>query len=81
VHEGVFLLVAPPARLAYTWQWTAGPLSRVDTLVEVSFDPDGDGTLVTVSHSKFETAHVSDAHGAGWAEALERLAQRPAPPA
>jgi hypothetical protein len=57
-------------------------LTDVRTLpAGVSFDPDGDGTLVTVSHSKFETAHVSDAHGAGWAEALERLAQRPAPPA
>lgn len=73
VHEGVFLVVDPPRRLVYTWQWTAGPLSRVETLVELSFDPDGTGTRVSVSHTKFESAGESSAHGAGWTDAFERL--------
>jgi len=73
VHEGHVLVVQPPERLAYTWRWTEGPLSRVETLVDISFQADGTGTTVTVSHTKFVSADEAGAHRQGWTEAFDRL--------
>lgn len=71
-HTGVFLRVAPPSELVYTWRWTEGPLGRGETLVELSFEPDHGGTLLKLRHSRFASDAERDRHG-GWADALERL--------
>lgn len=73
-HEGRFLEVDPPRRLVYTWQWTAGPLSRVETLVELTFAGESGGTLVTVSHSRFGSDVECDLHADGWDDTFVRMA-------
>lgn len=72
-HEGQFLEVDPPHRLVYTWRWTAGPLARVESLVELTFTSESTGTLVTVCHSRFASDTESDAHATGWRDTLERV--------
>jgi hypothetical protein len=42
--------------------------------VEVSFTPDGEGTLVRLSHSRLPNAGAVAFHRAGWGHYLERLA-------
>jgi uncharacterized protein YndB with AHSA1/START domain len=52
---GTVLAWDPPRRIALSWsingEWASDPdhASRID----VSFEPDGDGTTVTVEHSQF----------------------------
>ena len=72
-HEGVFLEVVPPARLSYTWRWTMGPLDGADTLVELTFVPEGQGVTVRLAHSRFASQVECDRH-VGWAQSLEALA-------
>jgi uncharacterized protein YndB with AHSA1/START domain len=72
-HEGRFLEVAPPHRLCYTWQWTEGPMSTVETLVALSFDAVPGGTRVTVSHSCFVSDAECDAHTIGWTDTFDRV--------
>jgi uncharacterized protein YndB with AHSA1/START domain len=73
-HGGRFLEVDPPHRLVYTWQWTEGPLSRADTLVELTFERVAGGTLLTVRHSRFVSDSECGAHHSGWADTFDRLA-------
>lgn len=72
-HEGRFLEVDPPRRLVYTWQWTDGPLARVETLVELTFADASGGTLVTVSHSRFVSDVECELHVDGWDDTFARL--------
>lgn len=72
-HEGRFLEVDPPRRLVYTWQWTDGPLSRAETLVELEFDATPDGTVLTVRHSRFLNDAECNAHVVGWTDTLDRV--------
>ena len=69
--SGVYTEVDRPRRLAFTWNWEdeGEPESVVEDTVVVTFEPDGDGTVVTVAHTS--TAHVPEGvRGAG----LERRA-------
>ena len=66
----------PPARVAFTWRqgtWT------VDTLVEIWFAAEGDGTRVTLEHTGWEALgeRARDLHGrygGGWETILSRYA-------
>lgn len=75
--SGVYTEVDRPSRLAFTWNWEdeGEPESVVedteDTVV-VTFEPDGDGTVVTVAHTS--TAHVPEGVAEqGWSDVLDRL--------
>jgi uncharacterized protein YndB with AHSA1/START domain len=83
---GRYLIVRPPERLVFTWQWQAseapgGAAPRhvpadavgVETLVTVDFAPRPDGTLLTVTHQHFKTDSEAERHSAGWTGALDRL--------
>ena len=78
----------PPARIAFTWQISAQRVPQPDpsqaSLVEVRFEPDGDGaTRVTLAHRHF-SRHGEGAEGyeaamsspQGWPLLLERFAGR-----
>jgi uncharacterized protein YndB with AHSA1/START domain len=72
--SGVFLEVDPPRRLVFTWNWEddSGPEAVVEDVVVVTFEPDGDGTHVTVAHTS--SAHARDgAAEQGWSDVLGRL--------
>ncbi len=70
---GVYTEVDPPRRLAFTWVWQdAGePVSVEDTVV-VTFEPDDEGTRVTVAHTSSEHLPGGGAEQ-GWSDVLDRL--------
>jgi uncharacterized protein YndB with AHSA1/START domain len=72
-HAGVVLRVEAPTTLAYTWRWVEGPLSPVETLVELEFHEDAGGVVVDLCHSRFENQAECDRH-VGWGQSLDALA-------
>ncbi len=65
----------PPNRLAFTW--TEKDWVGASTVVKVQFEPDGQGTRVTLVHEGFD--RVPDGEGqrsgydAGWGDLLSKL--------
>jgi uncharacterized protein YndB with AHSA1/START domain len=71
--SGVYTEVDPPHRLVFTWVWQDDrePESGEET-VEVTFEPDGEATAVTVEHTSAE--HVPDGGAEqGWSDVMDRL--------
>ena len=58
-------------RLVYDWAWRGTP-ERV-SLVTVTFKPDGDGTLFTLTHEQFFDETARDRHNQGWDVVLDKL--------
>jgi len=57
--------------LVYDWAWRGTP-DRV-SLVTVTFKPDGDGTLFTLTHEQFFDEQARDRHNQGWEAVLAKL--------
>jgi uncharacterized protein YndB with AHSA1/START domain len=75
---GEYREIRRPERVAYTWAWESNEdamAGSADTLVEVDFAEDGDGTLVTLTHSGFAGAEIAGMHEQGWNGTLESLAR------
>ena len=72
--SGEYTEVVPPRRLVFTWRWQdeGEAASEVEDHVVVTFEPDGDGTLVTVAHTSAEHAPDGGAEQ-GWNDVLDRL--------
>lgn len=73
--EGRFVELDPFERVVFTWGWASSPLSSLppgSTVVTVHFRPDGDGTLVTLTHDALPQSE-RDIHEAGWSLYLDRL--------
>jgi uncharacterized protein YndB with AHSA1/START domain len=73
--RGEFLEVTPPRRVVFTWGFEnssvgVGPGS---TTVEVTLEPDGDGTRLQLVHRDLPADARGD-HDEGWTLMLERLA-------
>ncbi len=68
---GTIREVVPNAKLVYTWAWQSTP--ERELLVTVLFKPDGDGTLLTLTHEQFVDAEARDRHQHGWDGALDKL--------
>jgi uncharacterized protein YndB with AHSA1/START domain len=67
--SGVYQEVVPDRKLAFTWNW-AGPPER-ESVVTVHLKPDGDGTLLTLTHQVVDdTMHD---YFRGWTGALDKL--------
>jgi glutathione S-transferase len=76
---GRITVFEPPERVAFTWRH---PAWNTDTLVEVRFIPEGDGTRVTLEHRGWESAGEPgrrgyDEFGRGWEVVLSRYAAGP----
>ena len=73
-HEvrGVYREVVSPRRLSFTWTW-AGPQER-QSLVTVALEPDGDATLLRLTHEQIVDDPVHD-YRRGWIGALDKLEQ------
>ena len=71
---GRFEEVDFPSKLRFTWGWEPAQFQvpAESSAVEVLFTPDGDGTLVRLSHSRLPEDAVAF-HGAGWRHYLKRL--------
>jgi len=74
-HEvgGVYREMVPNARLVFSWAWHSTPERQ--SVVTVSLKPDGDGTLLTLTHEQFFDSAARDGHQRGWNGALEKLAR------
>src|SRR5436309_1151947 len=74
VTSGELVELDPPRRLAFTWGWEGGGLVPPgSSTVEVELTPDGDGTLVRLTHRGLPE-EMRDVHGDGWDRFLPRLA-------
>jgi len=72
---GEFVEVAPPHRVVFTWGFD-GPdpfVAAGSTRVEVTLQPDDDGTLLTLLHHGLADG-ARDPHADGWTHYLARLA-------
>jgi uncharacterized protein YndB with AHSA1/START domain len=73
--EGNFVVLDPFERIVFTWGWASSPLSTLppgSTVVTVELRPDGDGTLVTLTHASLPEDEQA-IHEAGWSLYLDRL--------
>lgn len=75
VISGEFLEVLPYSRIVFTWGVEADdtPVPPGSSVVEVSFIPDGEGTLVRLVHRGLPTPESIRQHADGWDHYLSRL--------
>src|ERR1700733_5140803 len=69
--SGVYREVVPNEKLVFTWAWKSTP--ERESLVTVLIKPDGDGSLLTLTHEQFFDEDVRDRHQQGWAGALDKM--------
>ena len=70
---GVYREVVPNEKLVFTWAWKSTP--ERESLVTVLIKPDGEGSLLTLTHEQFFDEDVRDRHQQGWAGALDKMEQ------
>lgn len=75
VARGEYVELEPPNRVVFTWGWEGGesPVPPGSSTVEVELIPEGDGTLVRLTHRDLPVAS-RDPHRMGWEHYLSRLA-------
>jgi uncharacterized protein YndB with AHSA1/START domain len=69
--SGVYREVIPNEKLVFTWAWKTTP--ERESLVTVLLKPDGDGTLLTLTHEQFFDDEARDRHQGGWNGALDKM--------
>ena len=78
VARGEYLEVDPPHRVVFTWGWEGGEAEHAvppgSSRVEVTLEPDGEGTLVRLRHHDLPDEAL-EIHGQGWDLFLGRLAK------
>lgn len=74
--SGVYRIVEPPHRLAFSWAWDDERGARGhETEVVVSFEPMPGGTRLVLLQQRFESKQARDNHSIGWSSSFERLAK------
>jgi uncharacterized protein YndB with AHSA1/START domain len=71
--SGTFREVVADRKLVFTWAWRSTPERQ--SLVSVEFAPDGEGTLLTLTHEQFFDDAARDRHRSGWQAILDRLSE------
>ena len=71
-HWGIYHEIRRPDRLVFSW---VSAYSREDSLVTLTFTPDGTGTQVTLVHERFLSEEMRDNHEKGWSAILQHLAE------
>jgi uncharacterized protein YndB with AHSA1/START domain len=69
--SGVYREVIPNEKLVFTWAWKTSP--ERESLVTVQIKPDGDGSLLTLTHEQFFDEEARDRHNEGWTGAMDKL--------
>ncbi|QDP96380.1 SRPBCC domain-containing protein [Microlunatus elymi] len=74
IVEGRYVIIEPVSHLRMTWIWTdpdgAGPEEEVD----VTFAPEGVGTLIRLQHTgPWTSAEPADNYRQGWTSVLDNL--------
>jgi uncharacterized protein YndB with AHSA1/START domain len=74
VATGEYVEVTPFTRVVFTWGWEGHPIVPPGTsTVEVTFEPDGDETIVRLVHRDIPTEEEVANHASGWEHYLARL--------
>ena len=73
IHDvsGVYREVVPNEKLVFSWAWKSTP--ERESVVTLTFKPDGAGTLMTLLHEQFFDEQARDSHQGGWNGAMEKL--------
>lgn len=73
--SGVYLEIAPPERLVFSFAWDVEEGEPVeDTLVTVTFAERGEKTEMTFHQAGFDDVASRDGHITGWQECFDRFA-------
>jgi uncharacterized protein YndB with AHSA1/START domain len=70
--RGTFHVIDAPARLVMSFAWDVP--DAIETLITLTFDSDGDSTIMTFHQGIFETPVSRDGHREGWEETFDKLA-------
>lgn len=68
---GVYREVVPNELLSFSWAWHSTP--ERESLVKLTFRPDGDGTMLTLHHEQFFDQAARDGHEHGWTGTIDKL--------
>jgi uncharacterized protein YndB with AHSA1/START domain len=73
-QHGVIREIHAPDRLVFTFAWDQeeGAPGR-ETVVTVTLEEDGDGTLMTFRQSPFDSVENREGHRGGWSSSFDRL--------
>jgi len=75
VATGEYVEITPFTRVVFTWGWEGHPIVPPGTsVVEVDLEPDGEGTLLRLTHRGLPTLEEAKNHAIGWDHYLPRLA-------
>lgn len=70
--SGIYREVVPNKKLVFTWAWRTTP--ERESLLTLTFKPDGDGTMFTLLHEQFFDQAARDGHERGWTGTMDKLA-------
>lgn len=74
IARGQFVELVPEERVVFTWGWVDHPgVPPGSSTVQIEISADGDGSLVTLTHSDLPPDEVEN-HTLGWSHYLPRLA-------
>ena len=68
---GIYREFVPNEKLVFTWAWRTMP--ERESLVTVALKPDGDGTVLILTHEQFADEPARDRHREGWSGTLDKL--------
>jgi uncharacterized protein YndB with AHSA1/START domain len=68
---GVYTVIEPPRRLAFTWLWDDRP--EYETTIAISFEEVDGGTLVRFTHAGLPDLEQVRSHEGGWGAAFDEL--------
>jgi uncharacterized protein YndB with AHSA1/START domain len=73
VAHGAYITVEPPYRVVFSWGISGSDaLPPGGSTVEVVLTPDGDDTMVVLTHRDLPSTHIGN-HRAGWEQRLGLL--------
>ncbi len=69
--SGIYREIDPNRRLVFSWAWQTTPDRQ--SQVTVDLKPDGEDTILTLTHEQFFDQKACDDHRVGWMAALDNI--------
>ena len=71
-HWGEYLIIDPPSLLSFTW--ISANTDLQPSVVTIEFQPNGNGTDLTLTHRRLPANRVED-HRKGWSDIVRKLSE------